>query len=164
MRKIIVNKIMEGLKPTIVLGSDHAGFNLKSYLKKHLTDSEKYNIIDVGTDSTTSCDFPDYAEKLCEEVLKDPENIKGVVCCGSGIGVSITCNKITGIRCGLVHDTMSARLARQHTNCNVIAMGENFIGNVLAKEIVDTYLSHELIKEEKYLRRLQKMIDIEKKY
>jgi ribose 5-phosphate isomerase B len=154
---------MEENKRTIIVGSDHAGFKLKEAIKTHLESLNKYNVIDVGTYSTVSCDFPDYAEKLCDEVLKNEEN-RGVVICGSGIGVPICCNKRSGIRCALVHDTLSAKLSREHTDCNVMAMGEFFIGENLGKNIVDSFLSYDLIKEEKYIRRKNKIVAIEEKY
>lgn len=153
------------LKRTIILGSDHAGFKLKKIIFEYLQNSdnkELYDLIDVGTDSEKSVDFPDFAEKLCIEVLKNNTNV-GILVCGSGIGVSITANKFPGIRCGLVHDHLTAKLSRQHTNCNVIAFGEGIIGPSVAKNIVDTFLSSELIDEEKYKRRIDKITEIEKK-
>lgn len=150
------------MKKVIVLGSDHAGFKLKEFIKDYLTKSNNYQIIDVGTKSSESCDFPDYAFKLCEEMLKHKDS-KGIVTCGSGIGVSICANKVKGIRCALVHDYLGAKLAREHTDCNVLAMGENFIGQVQATLIVDTFLSTESLKEEKYIKRIDKITEMERK-
>lgn len=150
-------------KKLIVIGSDHAGFKLKKVIKQYIEEKNLYDVIDVGTDSAESCDFPDYAEKLCLEVLRNDEN-RGILICGSGIGVSITANKIPGIRCGLVHDHLTAKLAKQHTDCNVIAFGEFIVGELEAKSIVDSYLEHEAMKEEKYLRRINKISAIEKIY
>jgi ribose 5-phosphate isomerase B len=157
-----IQELKDG-KKKIIIGSDHAGFNLKKVIKSYLMEKNLYDVVDVGTDSLDSCDFPDYAEKLCQEVLNNKENI-GIVICGSGIGVSITANKIPGIRCGLVHDYLTAKLARQHTNCNVVAFGEFIIGTLQAKNVVDSFLGHELINEEKYIRRINKISEIEKKY
>jgi ribose 5-phosphate isomerase B len=147
----------------LILGSDHAGFDMKEVIKKHLLESGKYEIIDVGCNSKDSVDFPDYAEKLSLEVLKDKSNL-GIICCGSGIGVSISCNKIAGIRCALVHDYYTAKMCRQHTDCNVIAIGGSVVGNQVGINIVDAFLSHELIQEDKYIRRINKITELEKKY
>ncbi len=153
---------MELEKRKVAIGSDHAGFNLKCTIKKYLEDSGKYSLVDVGTNSSDSCDFPDFGEKVCQEVLKG--NATGIVICGSGIGISITANKIPGIRCALVHDHLTAKLARLHTNCNVVAFGESIVGPLVAKDIVDTFLETEMLKEEKYQKRIDKVSAIEKKY
>jgi ribose 5-phosphate isomerase B len=149
-------------KKRIVIGSDHAGFNIKENVKKHLNELGQYDVVDVGTNSLDSVDFPDYSEKLASEVLKDKNNL-GIVCCGTGIGVSIACNKIPGIRCGLVHDYYTAKMSRLHTDCNVIAIGGSVVGNGVGLSIVDAFLGHDLIKEDKYIRRINKISDIEKK-
>jgi ribose 5-phosphate isomerase B len=154
---------MDKLRRKIIVGSDHAGYLMKEHIKKYLQGLNTYDIIDVGCDSTISCDFPDYAEKLCAEVLLDKYNL-GIVVCGSGIGVSITCNKIPGIYCALVHDYFTAKMCRKHNNCNVIAIGGNVVGPAVAENIVEAFLSHELINEEKYIRRINKIEEIEKKY
>ncbi len=148
----------------LVLGSDHAGFKLKNIIKQYLSDKKSFEIVDVGTNSSESCDFPDFAEKLAEEVVKNQDS-RGIVFCGSGIGVSITANKIPGVRCALVHDHLTAKLAVQHTNCNIIAIGESIVGALQAQDIVDSYLSNEFItKEDKYQRRIDKITAVEKKY
>jgi ribose 5-phosphate isomerase B len=95
------------------------------------------------------------------EVLKNPEN-RGIVICGSGIGISIAVNKVNGIRCGLVHDYLSTKLSREHNNCNVISLGANFIAKELAKHIVDTFLSTDFPGEERHLGRIDKISQIEK--
>jgi ribose 5-phosphate isomerase B len=154
---------MDSRKRIIVIGSDHAGYKLKQILKSYLEEKNQFTIVDVGTDSSESCDFPDYAIKLCNKVLEDKET-RGIVVCGSGIGVSITANKFPGIRCALVHDHLTAKLAIQHTNCNVIAIGESIVGSMQAKDIVDSYFSHEFINEEKYQRRINKITELENKF
>ena len=154
---------MDSRKRIIVIGSDHAGYKLKQILKSYLEEKNQFTIVDVGTDSSESCDFPDYAIKLCNKVLEDKET-RGIVVCGSGIGVSITANKFPGIRCALVHDHLTAKLAIQHTNCNVIAIGESIVGSMQAKDIVDSYFSHEFISEEKYQRRINKITELENKF
>ncbi len=154
---------MDSKKKILVVGSDHAGFKLKQLIKTYLEEKNGYTIIDVGTNSTESCDFPDFSEKLCQKVLED-QSSKGIVFCGSGIGVSITANKFPGIRCALVHDHLTAKLAVQHTNCNVIAIGESIVGTLQARDIVDSYLSNEFItNEDKYQRRINKITEIENK-
>jgi ribose 5-phosphate isomerase B len=151
-------------KETIIIGSDHAGFKIKEHLRIYLESLNKYEVIDVGTKSEDSVDFPKYAEALCIEVLKNP-SYKGIVVCGSGIGVSITCNKIPGIYCALVHDYWTAMMCRKHNDCNVIAMGQNSVGEKLAENIVDAFLSHEFItSEDKYKRRKDMITAIEEKY
>jgi len=155
---------MQNNKKKVILGSDHAGFLLKEAIKLHLTSNQnenKFEIIDCGCDSETSVDYPDYGKAVAIEVLKNPEN-KGIVVCGSGIGISIAANKVNGIRCALVHDYLSAKLSRQHNNSNIISLGAGFIGKELAKNIVDVYLSTEFTGEERHQRRLDKMSQIEK--
>ena len=153
---------MEITKKIIVIGSDHAGFKLKQIVKQYLLEKNIYEIIDVGTNSTESTDYPDNAENLAVEVLKDSSR-KGIIICGSGIGVSIVVNKFPGIRCALVHDFTGARLCRQHNDCNVIAMGEGFVGPTVAKEIVDAFLSYQLNIEERFQRRVNLIASIEAK-
>ncbi len=156
------NNKMNTLRKLIVVGSDHAGFKLKNVIKAYLEEKSILDILDVGTFSEGSCDFPDYAERLCEEVIKDNEN-KGILFCGSGIGVSIAANKIKGIRCALVHDYLTAKLAVEHTKCNVISIGESIVGHLEAKNIVDSFLTHEFLAEEKYQRRIDKITKLEEK-
>ena len=124
----------------IVIGSDHGGFEYKQKIKEHLLILE-YEIIDVGTFDKNSIDYPDIAQALSEVVLK--EKIMGILVCGTGIGVSIAANKIRGIRCGLAGDEFSSQMAREHNNCNVLALGERVIGIGLALNIVDRFLNTE---------------------
>jgi ribose 5-phosphate isomerase B len=151
---------MDKSKRLVILGSDHAGFKLKSLIKDYISSKDSIEVVDVGTMSEDSCDFPDFAEAVCKEVLKDKEN-RGILFCGSGIGVSIAANKVGGIRCALVHDYLTAKLAVEHTNCNIISMGENIVGPLVAKNIVDSFLSHKFLAEEKYQRRIDKISKIE---
>jgi ribose 5-phosphate isomerase B len=150
-------------KKLIVIGSDHAGFKLKQHLKKYIEGIEGFELLDLGTNTFESCDFPDYAERVCLEVLKNEDN-RGIIICGSGIGVSIAANKVPGIRCALVHDHLTTRLAKEHTNCNVIAMGERIIGTSQAETIVDAFITSEFIRAPNYLRRLDKITELEKKH
>ena len=151
------------LKKLIVIGSDHAGFKLKAHIKNYIEGFDGFTVLDIGTNSLDSCDFPDYAEKVCEAVLKT-ELSRGILICGSGIGVSIAANKVPGIRCALVNDYLTAKLSVEHTNCNVIAMGERIVGTLQAETIIDTFLKSEFIKMPNYVRRLDKITEIENKH
>ena len=155
---------MQNIKRKIILGSDHAGFLLKEAIKLHLSSNAYENtleIIDCGCDSEKSVDYPDHANAVATEVLKNPEN-KGILVCGSGIGISIAANKVNGIRCALVHDYLSSKLSRQHNDSNIISIGAGFVGKELAKNIVDVYLATEFTGEERHQRRIDKMSEIEK--
>ena len=154
---------MENIKKKIIIGSDHAGYNMKEIIKKYLSSFVYYNVYDVGCNSLDSVDFPDYAEKLCSEVLGDKNNL-GIIVCGSGIGVSISCNKVPGIRCALVHDYYTAMMCRKHTDCNVIAIGGQVVGPQVAENIVEAFLKYDFLNEEKYKRRLDKITQMENKY
>ncbi|RKD31393.1 ribose 5-phosphate isomerase B [Thermohalobacter berrensis] len=145
----------------IALGSDHGGFQLKEYIKEHL---EKRDIeyIDYGTDSTESVDYPEFGQKVAEAV-KNGECDRGIVCCGTGIGISISANKVPGIRCALVSDCYSAKMSREHNNANVLALGARVIGKDLALEIVDVWIDTEF-QGGRHERRVNKISDIENKY
>ena len=143
----------------LALACDHGGFKLKETVKKHL-EEKGYEVVDFGTYNEESCDYPDYASKAAFAVAKK-ECEKGIVICGTGIGVSIVANKVHGIRCALVHDVFSAKATRQHNDTNMMAMGARVIGEGLALEIVDAWLSasyeggrHDL--------RIEKMMALEK--
>jgi len=150
------------LKKLIVIGSDHAGVKLKTHLKNYIEGLNGFTVLDLGTNSSDSCDFPDFAEKVSDAVLKN-ELSRGILICGSGIGVSIAANKVPGIRCALVHDHLTAKLSVEHTNCNVIAMGERIIGTLQAETIFDTFVKSEFICMPNYVRRLDKITEIENK-
>ena len=122
----------------IAVGSDHAGFNLKNAIAKYLTD-KGYEVIDKGTYSTDSCDYPVYAKAVAKSVA-EKEVEKGILVCGSGVGVSIAANKVKGIRAVLCHEPYSAMLSRLHNDANVLCLGERITGEALAFEIVDTWL------------------------
>ena len=122
----------------VALASDHAGFGLKEIIKEHLS-ARGLTPLDLGTDSTESVDYPDYARKVCETVLgRDAE--RGILICGTGLGMSIMANRYKGIRAALCHDHFTAIAARRHNNANVLALGGRILGPDLAKEIVDTWL------------------------
>jgi len=123
----------------IYIGSDHGGVNLKDQLVAMLTRDE-YDVEDFGTTGTTPIDYPIIAAKVAQSVAKDPKS-RGIIVCGSGIGVCISANKVSGIRCALVHDAYTARMSRQHNNANMIAIGERVTGSEVAKDAVKVFLS-----------------------
>lgn len=125
----------------IAIASDHAGLELKKILKKHLED-KNIEVNDLGPYSTDSVDYPDYAKKLCKEVT-DGNARFGIAICGTGIGMSIACNKVKGIRASLCSEPLSAKYTRLHNDSNVLVLGARVIGEELAKYILDVYLESE---------------------
>lgn len=144
----------------IAIGSDHAGFELKQILINELREIDD-QVIDYGTDSLESCDYPDIAEPLAIAVARGEHDF-GILICSNGVGPSIVANKIEGVRCGLCHDTFSARRAREHTNCNVLAMGAWAIGRGAALEIVMAFRNANF-EGGRHERRLQKLNLIDQK-
>lgn len=142
----------------IGIGSDHGGFELKEYIKEHLR-ATGVEYIDYGTNSLDSVDYPDYGMKLAQAV-RNEEVDRGIAICGTGIGISIACNKVKGIRCALCSDTYSARMSIEHNNANVLALGARVIGQDLALEIVNTWLEAEF-EGGRHKRRIDKITDIE---
>ena len=125
----------------IAIGSDHGGFNLKNTNKKYL-EEKGYELKDYGTYSKDSCDYPVYAKAVAKSVASG-ENEKGIIVCGSGIGVSIAANKVKGVRAAVCHESHSAMLSRLHNNANVLCLGERITGESLALDIVDVWLKSE---------------------
>ena len=146
----------------IVIGSDHAGFDLKKVLNDHLQENG-HLVLDVGTYSTAPVDYPDFAEAVAQSVLRG-EAERGILICGSGVGASVAANKIPGIRAGLCHDCYSAHQGVEHDDTNVLVLGSRVIGPELAKDISITFLNARFSAEERHQRRLSKVINIEKKY
>ena len=144
----------------IAVACDHGGFRLKNVLVEYLKDNG-YEVEDFGCYSEESCDYPDYAGKAALAVAKGTCD-KGIVVCGTGIGVSITANKVKGIRCALCNDPLSARLTREHNDTNMLAFGQRIIGSELAKEIVNVWLNTPFSNGERHKMRIQKVMDIEK--
>jgi ribose 5-phosphate isomerase B len=144
----------------IALGSDHGGFELKEIVKKHL-EERGLEYKDFGTYSLDSCDYPQFGRAAAEAVASG-ECEKGIVICTTGIGISITANKVKGIRCALCSETTSARLTREHNDANVLALGGGMTGPLLALEIVDTFLDTEFSGLEKHARRISQIADAEK--
>mgnify|MGYP000578744940 CR=1 FL=1 len=125
----------------IALGSDHGGWALKQEVMKHL-DARGLEYKDYGTYSEDSCDYPVYGKAVAHAVA-DGECEKGIIICGTGIGISITANKVKGIRCALCGDSYSAEMTRRHNDANVLAMGAGIIGPNLAKKITEVFLTTE---------------------
>lgn len=125
----------------IVVGSDHGGFDLKEVLKNHLM-QKGFDVIDVGAYDTNSVDYPDIAVKACEKVTNG-ECAWGVLVCGTGIGISMAANKVSGIRCALVSNEYSAEMTKRHNNANMLAFGGRVTGPDLAKNILDAYIKAE---------------------
>jgi ribose 5-phosphate isomerase B len=140
----------------IIIGSDHAGFSLKAKIKDYLTE-EGYEVIDIGTHTTDSVDYPIIAKNLANKI-KTGEFKKGILICGTGIGMCITANKIKGIRAVVCSDTTSARLSREHNNANVLCFGERIVGEYLAKDICKIWLNSNFL-EERHLRRVNLIED-----
>ena len=143
----------------IVIGADHAGFELKMMLAKHLRELG-HEVLDVGTNSTEPVDYPDFAAAVGHAIL-DGRADRGVLICGSGVGASVAANKIRGIRAGLCHDTYSAHQGVEHDDMNVLVLGARVIGQALAHDLVDAYLRAQFTKEERHVRRLGKIKALE---
>ena len=137
---------------------DHGAFELKEKVKAHLL-AQGHEVVDFGTHSAESCDYPDFAGPAAKAVASG-ECEKGIVLCMTGIGVSITANKVKGIRCALLHDLFSAKLTRQHNDTNMMALGAAITGEKLALEIVDTWLTTEF-EGGRHQRRIDKMMAYE---
>lgn len=129
----------------IIIGSDHAGYRLKTKITEYLT-NKGYDLYDAGTYNTDSCDYPLIAQKVANKVASN-EYEKGILICGTGIGMSIAANKIKGIRAAVVSDTCSAKMSRLHNNSNILCLGERIVGEELAKDIVDIWLMSEFLGE-----------------
>ena len=143
----------------IGLGSDHGGYNLKEEIKKHV-ESKGIECLDFGTkNSVDSVDYPIYGEKVAKAVVSNEVDY-GILCCGTGIGISLAANKVKGIRCAVVSDTFSAKMSKAHNNANMLSLGERVIGKGLALEIVDAWINTEF-EGERHLRRVNMLNDIE---
>ena len=143
----------------ISLGCDHGGYALKEHIKAYL-ESKGHEVVDCGTYSTDSCDYPIFGEAAARKV-QSGECECGIVICTTGIGISIAANKVRGIRCALLSDVMSARLTREHNDTNMMAIGAGVTGEMLALEIVDTWLNTEFSHAERHQRRIDKVMALE---
>lgn len=142
----------------LVIGSDHAGLSLKNDLLESLRGT--HDVTDVGTYTPESVDYPDFAKKVGEAV-KSGQAERGILICGSGVGASVAANKVPGIRAGLCHDTYSAHQGVEHDDMNVLVLGARVIGNATAHELVQTYLNARYTGEERHVRRLAKIVQME---
>ena len=143
----------------IAIGCDHGALTLKTALVERLT-AQGYEVKDFGTYTADSCDYPDFAAPAAQAVASG-ECDKGIVLCTTGIGVSITANKVPGIRCALLSDVISARMTREHNDTNMMALGAAVVGQTLAFQIVDTWLTTEFSQGERHQRRIDKMMALE---
>lgn len=143
----------------VALGADHGGFELKEAIKAHLTE-KGYEVVDFGTDSTESVDYAVFGEKVGEYVVK--EGILGILCCGTGIGISLAANKVNGVRAACCSDYFSAKMTRAHNNANILALGGRVVGIGLGLELVDIFLSTEF-EGGRHQRRIDQITAIENK-
>ncbi|MBQ3000022.1 MAG: ribose 5-phosphate isomerase B [Clostridia bacterium] len=144
----------------IVLGCDHAGFNIKDAVIAHLKE-QGHEVLEVGTFSSDSCHYPVFAHAACEKILDGTCRL-GILICGTGIGMSIAANKHDGIRAACCSDVFSARLTREHNDANVLCFGERVVGLGLALDLVDAFLSAEYANEGNHLTRVGMLSEIEK--
>lgn len=143
----------------IAIACDHGALGLKAAVKNYLLENG-HEVLDFGTNSLDSCDYPDYVAPAAKAVAAG-ECDRGIVLCSTGIGVSIAANKVKGIRCALLSDLMSARLTREHNDTNMMAMGAFIVGEALALQIVDTWLNTEFSQGERHARRIAKITALE---
>lgn len=146
----------------IAIGSDHAGFSLKGPILDHLNKSG-HKVIDFGSYDEKPVDFPDITRKVCEAVLAGDAE-RGIMVCGTGVGASIAANKIPGIRASVCHDVYSAHQCVEHDNVNVMAIGAQIVGSVLAFELIDKFLNAEFSTSEEFRRRVEKLSKLEKEF
>ncbi|MHB8231407.1 MAG: ribose 5-phosphate isomerase B [bacterium] len=145
----------------IFLGSDHAGFELKESIKKHLNE-KGIEYLDAGTDSLKSVDYPDYALKVAEKVkINNDKNSFGILVCGTGIGMSIAANKVAGIRAALIHDEYTAELAKAHNNANIVTLGGRTTTPTEAARYIDKFMSSKY-EDGRHENRIAKINSIEK--
>ena len=144
----------------IAIGCDHGALALKNKMVAHFT-AQGHEVKDFGTYTADSCDYPDFAAPAARAVAAGACD-KGIVRCTTGIGVSITANKVDGIRCALLSDVMSARMTREHNDTNMMAIGAGVVGEMLALEIADTWLGTEFSQQERHQRRIDKVMALEK--
>jgi ribose 5-phosphate isomerase B len=144
----------------VAIASDHGGLNIREEIKDLLNELG-IEFDDFGCECDTSVDYPDYAQPVAEKVANGEYN-RGILVCGTGIGMSISANKVKGIRCALVHDMFSAKATREHNNSNVLAMGERVIGPGLAREIAKVWLETEY-EGGRHDRRIGKITEYEEK-
>ncbi len=146
----------------VAIASDHAGYLMKNELVDHIR-ALGHEPLDLGTDSTEPVDYPDFAEAV-SLAISGGEAQRGILICGSGVGVSVAANKIPGIRAGLCHDIYSAHQGVEHDDMNVLVMGARVIGSELAKELTEAFLNAVFTARGRHLTRLEKLRDLERRY
>ncbi|MBK8479947.1 MAG: ribose 5-phosphate isomerase B [Proteobacteria bacterium] len=146
----------------LVIGSDHAGYPLKTDLLRFLRE-QGHALIDVGTHGAEAVDYPDYAALVAARI-KDGSAERGLMICGSGVGGAVAANKIAGIRAGLCHDIYSAHQGVEHDDMNMLVLGGLVIGQLLARELAQAFIGARYIDEERYHRRLEKIRALEQRY
>jgi ribose 5-phosphate isomerase B len=149
----------QGQDMRIAIASDHGGFRLKSDIVRLLGELG-HNCRDFGSQELVEVDYPDYAVIVAGAVASG-EYDRGILICGTGQGMAITANKITGIRAAVCHDTLSARMSREHSDANVLCLGERVVGSGLAADIVETWLQAKFSDEERHRRRVNKIMALE---
>ena len=153
---------MESPQLKYFIGCDHAGFEYKEMIKSHFL-SKNLEIEDMGVHKPERCDYPDFASKVAQKVAEN-KNHRGILVCGSGIGISIAANKFKGIRCGLIHDDYSLRKALD-SYCNIISLGGRVLGEKLALSLVDSFVANgKYVEDEKFKEVLKQIAFIEEKY
>ena len=143
----------------IAIAADHGGFELKDSMVEYIK-SIGNEVVDLGTNSADSVDYPDYAKKVCEEIQQGNSDL-GILICGTGIGMSLAANKFEGIRAACVSDVYSAKMSRNHNNANVLCIGARVIGDEVAKLIIKTFLENEF-EAGRHQRRVDKIMAFEK--
>ena len=150
----------DSLALRVALGGDHAGFPLKQAVAERFSPLVT-SLTDCGTNSDASCDYPDFAISVAKEMVEGRAD-RGIMVCGSGVGVSVAANKIPGIRAAICHDTYSARQGVEHDDMNVLCIGGRIIGSELAFEIINAFLKARYVPQDRHARRLAKVLDIER--
>jgi len=144
----------------VVIGSDHAGFELKQMLVDFVRNLG-HEVLDVGTDDAEPVDYPDFAEKVGKAII-GAQAVRGILLCGSGVGASVSANKIPGIRAAICHDCYSAHQGVEHDDMNVLVIGARIVASSLAMDLVRIFLTAEFTNEERHKRRLEKITALEK--
>ena len=144
----------------IALGCDHGGFPLKQRIVA-VVQAAGHVVVDCGTDSNCSVDYPDFARKVGTTIINGDAD-RGILLCGSGVGISVAANKIPGIRAGVCHDIYSAHQGVEHDDMNVLCLGARIIGDEVAVELVQAFVKVQFTREERHVRRLNKLLEIER--
>jgi len=148
--------VTRGAKMEIIIGADHGGYEFKEEIKK-LLDAKEVKYTDVGTDSETSTDYPDYAHIVAKEVAESDGEKQGILICGTGLGMSMAANKHQGIRAALCHNEFTAQMSREHNDANILCLGGRVLELDMAKKIVGIWLDTKFSDEERHNRRIEKV-------